>query len=481
VFTNNNFFNYLGKKALLPGAFKPACFTDVVMKEIYKYKEDLEKLINAGQEIKILTLISRFHPDDIAELLENLEEEEKSKLFRLLDVETASDVIMELNDISRELIIEDMSSEELSEIVDDMPSDDAADFIGDLPEEQKQEILSHLDQEKSEDVQMLLEYPEDSAGGIMQTELISVKQHLTVSAAIDLIRSLSDEVEDFHNVFATDENEKLVGVLPLRKLILAKPETSISSIMDKSLIYVNADMDQEEVANTVKRYDLISLPVVDSDMHLLGRIMVDDVIDVIQEEDSEDIFRMVGISEEEDVVYSGAIYKVCMTRLPWLVFILFGTLLSGYFLWVYESTLKELLALVTFVPVICAMSGNVGVQSTSIVIRGLATGRIDFLNLKKMVLKELVVGIVIGLICAFIGACIGVLWHGNMIMGVSIFLAMFITITFAAFTGVLIPVFFKKMKIDPAVASGALVTTSNDLIAINIYFLLASWLMKTLG
>ena len=481
MFTNNNFFNYLGKKALLPGAFKPACFTDVVMKEIYKYKEKLEKLINAGQEIKILTLISRFHPDDIAELLENLEEEEKSKLFRLLDVETASDVIMELNDISRELIIEDMSSEELSEIVDDMPSDDAADFIGDLPEEQKQEILSHLDQEKSEDVQMLLEYPEDSAGGIMQTELISVKQHLTVSAAIDLIRSLSDEVEDFHNVFATDENEKLVGVLPLRKLILAKPETSISSIMDKSLIYVNADMDQEEVANTVKRYDLISLPVVDSDMHLLGRIMVDDVIDVIQEEDSEDIFRMVGISEEEDVVYSGAIYKVCMTRLPWLVFILFGTLLSGYFLWVYESTLKELLALVTFVPVICAMSGNVGVQSTSIVIRGLATGRIDFLNLKKMVLKELVVGIVIGLICAFIGACIGVLWHGNMIMGVSIFLAMFITITFAAFTGVLIPVFFKKMKIDPAVASGALVTTSNDLIAINIYFLLASWLMKTLG
>ena len=466
---------------MLPGAFKPACFTDVVMKEIYKYKEDLEKLINAGQEIKILTLISRFHPDDIAELLENLEEEEKSKLFRLLDVETASDVIMELNDISRELIIEDMSSEELSEIVDDMPSDDAADFIGDLPEEQKQEILSHLDQEKSEDVQMLLEYPEDSAGGIMQTELISVKQHLTVSAAIDLIRSLSDEVEDFHNVFATDENEKLVGVLPLRKLILAKPETSISSIMDKSLIYVNADMDQEEVANTVKRYDLISLPVVDSDMHLLGRIMVDDVIDVIQEEDSEDIFRMAGISEEEDVVYSGATYKVCMTRLPWLVFILFGTLLSGYFLWVYESTLKELLALVTFVPVICAMSGNVGVQSTSIVIRGLATGRIDFLNLKKMVLKELVVGIVIGLICAFIGACIGVLWHGNMIMGVSIFLAMFITITFAAFTGVLIPVFFKKMKIDPAVASGALVTTSNDLIAINIYFLLASWLMKTLG
>lgn len=451
------------------------------MKEIYKYKEDLEKLIDEGQEIKILTLISKLHPDDIAELLENLEEEEKSKLFRILDVETASDVIMELNDISRELIIEEMSSEEISEIVDDMPSDDAADLIGDLPEEQAQEVLSHIDQEKSEDVQMLLEYPEDSAGGIMQTELISVEQHSSVSEAIELIRSHSEEVEDFHNVFAIDENDKLVGVLPLRKLILAKAETLISNIMDKSVIYVNAGMDQEEVANTVKKYDLISLPVVDSDMRLLGRIMVDDVMDVIQEEDSEDIFRMAGISEEEDVVYSGSTYKVCMTRLPWLVFILFGTLLSGYFLWVYESTLKELLALVTFVPVICAMSGNVGVQSTSIVIRGLATGRIDFLNLRKMVLKELMVGIIVGLICAFIGACIGMLWHGNMVLGVSIFLAMFITITFAAFTGVLIPIFFKKIKIDPAVASGALVTTSNDLIAINIYFLLASMLMKTIG
>ncbi len=450
------------------------------MKKIYEYKDALEKLIDKGQEIKILTLISKLYPDDIAELLENIEEEKKSKLFRILDVETASDVIMELNDLSRELLVEDMSSEELYEIVEDMPSDDAADFIGELSEKQAKEILSHIDREKSEDVQKLLEYPEDSAGGIMQTELISVEQHSTVAEAIDLIRSISDDVEDFHNVFATDEDKKLVGVLPLRKLILSKAETKISSIMEKSVIYATADMDQEEVANTVKKYNLIALPVVDGDMHLLGRIMVDDVIDVIQEEDSEDIFRMAGISEEEDVVYSGSTYKVCMTRLPWLVFILFGTLLSGYFLWVYESTLKELLALVTFVPVICAMSGNVGVQSSSIVVRGLATGKIDFLNLRKMVLKELVVGIVIGLICAFIGTFIGMVWHGNMVLGISIFLAMFITITFAAFTGVLIPIFFKKMRIDPAVASGALVTTSNDLIAINIYFLLASVLMKTI-
>ncbi len=449
------------------------------MKDIIKYRKMLEQLIEEGQELKILTLISQFHHDDIAELLHALEEEQKSKLFRLLDVETASDVIMEIDEISRELILEDISQEKLTEIVEDMPSDDAADLIADLPEQQAQEILSHIDREKSEDVQMLLEYPEDSAGGIMQTELISLEQNYTVQAAIDLIRSMAEGVEDFHNVFVTDSQGKLVGVLPLRKLLLAKTNTPVAEIMDRAVVYVTADMDQEEVANIFKKYDLVSLPVVDNKIHIVGRILVDDIIDVIQEEDSEDIFKMAGISEEEDIVYSGPPLKVCMTRLPWLIVNLFGTLVSGYFLWVYESTLKDLLALVTFVPVICAMSGNVGVQSTSIVIRGLATGKVDFLNLGKTVSKEFIIGIIIGVACGIIGGLIGLLWHNNLTIGFSVFLAMFLTITFAALMGVTVPLFFKKIRIDPAVASGALVTTANDLIAINTYFLLAGFLLKT--
>jgi magnesium transporter len=448
------------------------------MKEIFKYRKQLEQLIDEGQEIKILTLISKVHSDDLADLVDALEEEEKSKLFRLLDVETAADVIMEIDDISRDLILEDISREKLTEIVDDMPSDDAADLIGDLPKEQAQEILSHIDHEKSEDVQMLLEYPEDSAGGIMQTELISVGQGSTVQDAVELIRARSEGVEDLHNVFVTDDDSRLVGILPLRKLLLAKEDAPLSQIMDKSVIYANADMDQEEVANIVKKYDLVSLPVVDNNMHILGRIMVDDIIDVIEEEDSEDIFRMAGISEEEDVVYSGPTLKVCMTRLPWLVFNLFGTMLSGYFLWVYRSTLQDVLALVTFVPVICAMSGNIGVQSTSIVIRGLAIGRIDLLNLRRTVLKEFIIGIITGLICGIIGGLVGFLWHHSMVLGIVVFLAMLIAIAFGALMGVLVPLFFKKIKIDPAVASGALISTANDLVAINVYFLLAAMLLK---
>jgi len=450
------------------------------MQKTIKYLRELEAFIDEGQELKILTLISRIHPDDIADLLDSLEEDKRLKLFRLLDVETASDVIMEMGEISRDLILEDISPERLTQIVDDMPSDDAADLIGDLPDEQAQDILQKIDKEKSREVQRLLEYPEDSAGGIMQTELISAIRDATVKETIELIREFSEGVEDLHNVFVINKNSQLVGILPLRKLILAKEDTSIENIMDPSVIYATADMDQEEVAGIFRKYDMISLPVVDNDMHILGRILFDDILDVIEEEDSEDIFRMAGISEEEDIVYSGATLQVCMTRLPWLAFILFGTLLSGYFLWLYQSTLTELLALITFVPVICAMSGNVGVQSTSIVIRGLAIGKIDFLNLRKLVAKELAVGTLIGLVCAVVGGLIGYIWHHNMVLGISIFLAMFITIAFAALVGIVTPLLFKKIKIDPAVASGALVTTTADIIAINIYFILAAFLMKVL-
>ncbi len=449
-----------------------------IINEAFKYRELLEELIDKGQEIKILTLIAKFHPDDIADLIDALEEEKKAKLFRLLDVETASDVLMGLDDISRELVLEDISPEKLTEIVDDMPTDDAADLIADLPEEQAQEILSHIDQEKSEDVQMLLEYPEESAGGIMQTELVSINQHNTVKDAVEQIREDSEGLEDLHNLFATNDDGQLVGVVPLRKLILAKECTQVETIMERQVIYATADQDQEEVASMFKKYDLISLPVVDAEKHILGRITVDDIMDVIEEEDSEDIFRMAGISEEEDVVYSGPTMKVCMTRLPWLIFNFFGTLITGYFLWLYQSKLPNLLALLAFVPVIMAMSGNIGVQSTSIIIRGLAIGKIDLLNVRKTFIKECIVGLIIGLVCGTVGGLIGLLWHHSIILGIVVFFAMFFAITFGAAMGVIVPLFFRKIKIDPAVASGALITTANDLVAINIYFLLAALLTK---
>lgn len=448
------------------------------MQDIVKYRKVLERLIAEGQELKILTLISRLHPDDIAALIDELEEEQKTRLFRLLDVETAADVIMELDNISRDLIVGDIPEEKLTEIIDDMPSDDAADFIAELPEDQAQRVLSQMDQEKSEDVQRLLEYPDDSAGGIMQTELIALESTATVTQAIDYIRSRHEEVENLHNVYVLDEQSRLVGAVPLGDLLFAKGNTPLGDIMDKQVVAATADMDQEEVAALFRKYDPVSLPVVDADRHILGRVLVDDIIEVIEEEVSEDMFRMAGISEEEDVVYSGQTFKVCMTRLPWLVFNFFGTLLSGYFLWLYQSRLTDLLALLAFVPVICAMSGNIGVQSTSIVIRGLATGRVDFSNLRKLVFHESAVGLIIGLICGILGGVIGFIWQGSWLIGIVVFVAMFVAITLGALLGVLVPMFFKRIKIDPAVASGSLIATTNDLVAINIYFLFAAFMMK---
>jgi len=448
------------------------------MQDIVKYRKVLERLIDEGQELKILTLISRLHPDDIASLIDDLEEDQKSRLFRLLDVETAADVIMELDGISRELIVEDIPDEKLTEIVDDMPTDDAADFIAELPEDQAQRLLSRIDQDKSEDVQRLLEYPEDSAGGIMQTELVALGRDTTVTRAIEHIRSRRDELENVHNVYALDDESRLVGVVPLSSLLFADGETPLKDIMDKQVVVAAAGMDQEEVAALFRKYDLVSLPVVDDGRHILGRILVDDIIEVIEEEVSEDMFRMAGISEEEDVVYSGPTFKVCMTRLPWLVFNFFGTLVSGYFLWLYQSKLTEMLALLAFVPVICAMSGNIGVQSTSIVIRGIATGRVDFSNLRKLVFKESAVGLLIGLVCGVLGGVIGFVWQSSWLIGIVVFVAMFIAISFGALLGVLVPLFFKKIKIDPAVASGSLIATTNDLVAINIYFLFAAFMMR---
>jgi magnesium transporter len=312
----------------------------------------------------------------------------------------------------------------------------------------------------------------------MQTELIALKGTETVTRAIDYIRSRHEEVENLHNVYVLDENLRLIGAVPLGDLLFADGNTPLKDIMDRQVVAATGDMDQEEVAALFRKYDLVSLPVVDAERKILGRILVDDIIEVIEEEVSEDMFRMAGISEEEDVVYSGQTFKVCMTRLPWLVFNFFGTLLSGYFLWMYQSRLTDLLALLAFVPVICAMSGNIGVQSTSIVIRGIATGRVDFSNLRKLILKESAVGLIIGLICGILGGVIGFVWQQSWLIGIVVFVAMFIAIAFGALLGVLVPLFFKKIKIDPAVASGSLIATTNDLVAINIYFLFAAFMMK---
>jgi magnesium transporter len=449
------------------------------MEKVLENLEVLDQLIEEGRELDIMKLVSKFHPADIADLIDALDEEKKKKLFGLLQVETASDVIMEIDEISRELIMEDISQDKLTQIVDDMESDDATDLISELPEEQAQQILREIDREDSEEVQELLKYDKETAGGIMQLELVAVPQNVMVKDAIEQIRSSAGEVEDLHSVFIVNGGKKLVGVIPLRKLILASPDGLVKSIMDSATINVTPEVDQEEVAEIFRKYDIVSLPVIDHEGMLLGRILVDDVVDVIEKEDSEDIMKMAGIPEEE-LVYGSHILDISLARLPWLITNLFGGLLTGYLMWLFRITLHEVLALVTFIPVITAMGGNVGIQSSSIMVRGFATGRVDFNNLRRFLFREMKIGLIMGIACGVVAGCAAVLWHKDPLLGPIVALAMVTAITTAASMGALIPAFFKKFKIDPAIAAGPFVTTANDIVGIIIYLGIATFFLKYL-
>ena len=449
------------------------------MEKVLNKKEKVELLKKSIRELDIMKLISKFHPADIADLIDALDEDKKKKLFGLLQVETASDVIMEIDEISRELIMEDISQDKLTQIVDDMESDDATDLISELPEEQAQQILREIDREDSEEVQELLKYDKETAGGIMQLELVAVPQNVMVKDAIEQIRSCAGEVEDLHNVFVVNGGKKLVGVLPLRKLILASPDGLVKSIMDAATINVTPEVDQEEVAEIFRKYDIVSLPVIDHEGTLLGRILVDDVVDVIEKEDSEDIMKMAGIPEEE-LIYGSHVLEISRARLPWLITNLFGGLLTGYLMWLFRITLHEVLALITFIPVITAMGGNVGIQSSSIMIRGFAVGRVDFNNLRRILFREMKIGLIMGIACGIVAGCAAMLWHKDPLLGPIVALAMVTAITTAASMGTLIPAFFKKMNIDPAIAAGPFVTTANDIVGILIYLGIATLFLKFL-
>jgi magnesium transporter len=328
-----------------------------------------------------------------------------------------------------------------------------------------------------------LQYPEDTAGGLMQTELIRVYVNNTVQQAIEEIRRQAEQKKgdlDIYELYVVNEQEQLVGHFSLENLVLSDPQTPVVDLIETDLFWVPVTLDQEEVADYFQRYNLVSLPVLDSDRKLLGRITVDDIVDVIEEEASEDIFQMAGVGGD-DVAYD-RIMRSAALRLPWLITNLFGGLLTGYLIWIFQVPLGEklLVLLVAFVPVITGMGGNVGTQSASITVRGFALGRIELQNFSRYLIKEMRVGALMGLICGLTLSLIGWLWYGNAALGLVVGVALLVAMTIASSMGALLPAFFQKINIDPALASGPFVTTLNDVSGIIIYFttaiLFRSWL-----
>ena len=344
--------------------------------------DDLEALVESGDNKALKNFLILLHPADMAMLFDVLDRDYWSRVIPLLDISQISDLMEELPDHLRDDLAEHLSPAQLTNAFEEMASDDAADVIADLPEELAKAVLGALPQEDRLEVETLLKYPEDTAGGLMQVELVSVQEKATVDQAVEAIRAHVEEVGDLHFVYVVDKNKKLTGWLSLDRLILARPDQPVAELVDRDFHAVTPEVDQEEVAQMFKRYDLISLPVIDDLGALIGRILHDDAVDVLEEEADEDILRMAG-AEEPELVYTNRIFKIASVRLPWILANVAGGLFSGMLLWKFKVTFPDMLTLMVFIPVIAAMCGNVGTQSSTIVVRGFATGRIDFHSLGR--------------------------------------------------------------------------------------------------
>jgi len=438
---------------------------EVDIKEIV---ENILYLADAKDEAMIRNIIVGLYPVDLAEIIHHLNEENSNYIFSLLDAETASDVISELDNISRDQIIDDLDEVRLSEIVDEMDSDDATDLVSDLPDEIAQKVLERIDKEDSEEVIELMTHEEDTAGGIMAKEFVAVNLQSTIDQAIQEIRAKSEEVEDIYYVYVVDDNNLLVGVVRLKDLILAKSNTTVSQIMIRDVVSVETTVDQEQVAKIARRYDLVAIPVVDKIGHLVGRITFDDVADVMEEEASEDIQRMAGIADEEEFRET-SILRISQVRLPWLLVGFAGQLVCAYILHYFEASLNQIIATAFFIPIIMAMGGNSGIQSSTIMVRGMATGEIGLYDIKKRLFREIFVSMLNGITCGILLFLVVTFWLKQPKFGLILSSVLVFVILNASFIGALIPVVLKKINIDPAIATGPFITTSNDVLGLIIY------------
>lgn len=420
------------------------------------------------------------HPSDLVELIEDLEEEHQKELFYRISNENAASIIQEMDDFDQVALLRMLTREKIASILKEMAKDDAADLVADFPEEETSEILSLIEDE-ADDIRGLLKYPEDTAGGIMTTDYIALPENITADEAINRLREIAPEAESIYYVYVVDPETLLKGVLSLRDLIAADSSTPLKETMRENVISVPVEMDQEEVARVVSRYDLLAVPVVDDKGRLLGIITVDDILDVMEEEATEDIYRLTGTGEVKGIdIFEASVMEHARRRMPWLIISIMGGLLSGSVIGAFESTLETIVMLAVFIPVIMDMGGNVGTQSSTLLVRGLATGEISPNDRWRYFLREAKVGLAIGFMNGTIVMLAAILWQRNPLLGVVVGIAMFSTILLAAAIGTLIPMIFNHFGFDPAITAGPFVTTIKDVTGLLVYFGIATMFLSHL-
>jgi magnesium transporter len=435
--------------------------------------ERVVALLETAAPEAVKAMIAALHPADVAELLNMVgRPESRRKVFALLDTPAAATVVTRLSPAIRTEIVDSLSTDQLRRMVEELDSDDAADLLEAVSTQRAQAVLEELPGPVAARIQQLLKYPPDTAGGLMKSEYAAVLEGATVEEAIEIVRTLAEAVPDIHNVLVVDHRFHLLGILPLARLILARAGQTVDAVMDRQAISVTVGTDQEEVARLFRKYDLVSLPVTDPRGALLGRITVDDVVDVIEEEANEDFSKLSGLGEEEPLFDSPM--RTIRRRLPWLGLNLVTTSLSASVIGLYQGTIQSMALAAALMTIVAAQGGNAGVQTLTVMVRGMALGKVGVPQARSILLKELAVGCGNGVALGIAAGVVTYLLHGQPLLATVLGIALAINFLVAALVGSLIPLILRWMRADPAVASSVFVTACTDMCGFLVFLSLLS-------
>ncbi|AGL00255.1 magnesium transporter [Desulfoscipio gibsoniae] len=430
------------------------------------------KLIKEANKVEVHSILNELQPYDIAELYNNLPQKHRPRFLIFLETEQLADLLQELERGKQLDVLNKLGLEKSVKVMDLMDNDDLANLLEDLAPDKKEAFLSGMKQEESKAVQDLMKYPPETAGRIMTNRYVWIRHYYTVRDAVDKLKVFAEIAESINYLYVIDDNKKLIGVVSYRDLILADANEKIATIMFERVISVTVDTDQEQVASIIEKYDFLAVPVVEKDNVLVGIVTIDDVIDIVIREATEDIEKLSASGKAID--FDTKSFVAAYRRLPWLILLLLIGLISGTIISRFEETLQKVVALAFFMPMIAGMTGNTGTQSLAVVVRGLIVRDIDKKLIFHLILRELKVGIIIGIICGFLIAIIAFIWQGNPFLGLVVGSSLVMTLIIGTLAGTVIPLILYKFNIDPAIASGPLITTLNDILSLTIYFGIAS-------
>lgn len=440
--------------------------------------EQLMEMLEERNFKELKEALENMHPFDIAEMLEDLDDRQMILVFRLLAKDMAAETFTEMNSDMREVLVNALTDSEIKEFMDEMYLDDTVDVLEEMPANVVDRLLMATDEDRRKQINTLLNYPEDSAGSIMNVEYIAFSKEMTVEEAILKIRQVGLNRETIYTCYVL-EKRKLIGAISLRELLTSGDNRTIEEIMETNVLYVNTHDDQEEVVNIISNYNLIAIPVVDNEMRMVGIITVDDAMDVMEEEATEDMSMMAGIvAPSEDSYFETSIWQHAKSRFPWLLFLMLSATLSGLVLGSFEEVLLAMPILNTFVPMLTGTGGNCGSQSSTLIIRGLATEEIEFKDILKVLFKELRVAVLVGAMLAVVnGIRIMIMYSGNIMLAVTLGITLICTVTLAKVIGCVLPLVAKKIGLDPALMAAPLITTLVDTGTILLYFTIATKIM----